>query len=157
MADFAVDALKDKGAPSDQCMLEGLRLWGFDKNKGGDNVVPTGQELVHSDTFGLHYDPRRKADCHVISFGRLPQLCSVDNIMGHIGTGHEVRIHLDYGEQRLRSQISSRQNSLRSICWHRGRLRLPYFPPKCARRVLCISAEGSVESLGPEILGWMSS
>ena len=54
MADFAVDALKDKGAPSDQCMLEGLRLWGFDKNKGGDNVVPTGQELVHSDTFGLH-------------------------------------------------------------------------------------------------------
>ena len=26
---------------------------GFDKNKGRDNVVPTGQELVHSDTFGL--------------------------------------------------------------------------------------------------------
>jgi hypothetical protein len=56
---FAIEVLsklRARDAPSDSAVLSALRLWGFDKNKNRDNVLPEGHTWVHSDTFGIIED-----------------------------------------------------------------------------------------------------
>lgn len=57
--DLARDALADlkQGQrPSDNVVLQALRLWGFAKSISRQNVMPEGHEWVHSDTLGIIED-----------------------------------------------------------------------------------------------------
>lgn len=45
--------LEEGERPTDAQVLKALRLWGFDKSRSRQNVLPEGHEWVHSDTLGL--------------------------------------------------------------------------------------------------------
>lgn len=61
---------------NDTDVLEVLRRWGFKKNDGRVNVIPTGSTFVLSDTLGVVSD--RKGCCaptaHTLAYPRVPQL-----------------------------------------------------------------------------------
>ena len=46
LAREALASLQRGQRPSDQVVLKALRLWGFDKNKSRQNVIPDGRDWV---------------------------------------------------------------------------------------------------------------
>lgn len=53
-----LEKLSDGRWPSNKVALSALRLWGFDKNTSRENVLPEGEQWVHSDTLGIISDRR---------------------------------------------------------------------------------------------------
>jgi hypothetical protein len=45
--------IREGERPTDAQVLRALRLWGFEKSRSRQNVLPEGREWVHSDTLGL--------------------------------------------------------------------------------------------------------